>query len=314
MGQKLRPKDYIVTADGLYFAVVLGVPENGRIFASLRYLETPDGVRKFNTTGALDFLKSRYSRYQFFSAHLDAETTAIPLSAISRVYWPEDAVTGLLNRCPDDALFKRARHILNYFIGGGIDPKVLGITGSLMLGFHRPDSDIDLVIYERGSFHAARSLIQKAMAEHVFSELDYNTWQKTYQRRGCSLSFDKYLFHEKRKANKFMCDETKVDISFQSSTEEDNSPCPPVSKTGISTIRAEVIDDTFIFDYPACYIINHSEIQKILVYTATYYGQAFTGETIEARGMVECDTNKNKYMIIGTNREAAGEYMHVVSN
>ena len=304
-----RPKDYIVTDEGLYFAVVLGDPEDERVIASLRYRKTPDGVRKFDTRSALDFLKSRYSRYLFSSTHLDAETTAVPLPAISRICRPEETVTGLLGRRPEDAVLKKARTILEYFTGNGLDAKILGITGSLMLGFQRPDSDIDFVVYDRDAFHAARKVVRKAINSGVFSDLDQDTWRETYRRRGCALSFDEYLFHEKRKDNKFLYRGTKVDISFQPKNKDSYSPRPPVTKTGIATIQAKITDDRFIFDYPARYGIDHDDINEILVYTATYYGQAFRGETVEARGMIERDAGNTKYMIIGTSREAPEEYL-----
>ena len=309
MPQKLRPKDYLVTGEGLHFAVVLAGPEDGRIIASLRYLKTRGGVRKFDTPGALDFLKSRYPRYLFFSRRLGAETTAVPLSAISRICRPEQTVTGLLQRSPEDTLLKKARTVLEYFTRNGLDANVLGITGSLMLGFYRPDSDIDLVVYEREAFYTARKLVRQATSDQVFSQLDHATWLETYRRRGCALSFDEYLFHEKRKDNKFLYHGTKADLSFQPENEDSYPPRPPVTKMGIKTLRAKITDDRYIFDYPARYGVDHDDIKVILAYTATYYGQAFRDETVEAKGMIECDADNKKYMVIGTSREAPQEYL-----
>lgn len=310
---KTRPKDYIVTAEGFYFAVVLDESEDNRIFSSLRYIKTPAGVRKINTREAFDFLKNHYPLYLFFSKRLDMETVAVPLSRITHIHRPEQTVTTLISHCPDDALSRKAAYIINYFSGKGFNPEVLGITGSLMLGFHNAASDIDMLVYDRDTFHAARKLIQRAIENHIFSALDDDAWLETYKRRGCALSFEEYLSHEKRKNNKFMCENTKVDISYQSQDQNAYSISPPVTKMGILTIKAKIIDDRFIFDYPARYAVDHEDIKQILVYTATYYGQGFKDETIEARGMIECDAGNKKYMVIGTSREAPGEFIRVIA-
>ena len=90
-------------------------------------------------------------------------------------------------------------------------------------------------------------------------------------------------------------------------------PSPPVKKRGIASINTRVKDDRFIFDYPARYLVDHEDIKEILVYTATYFGQAFQGELIEAKGMIEYDADNKHYMVIGTSREAAGEMLRVIN-
>lgn len=309
-----RPRDYIATGEDLYFAVVLDTPENGRIISSLRYIKTQNGIRKISTFEAWELLKYHYPHYLYPSKRLSTEITAVPLSHISRLYKPEDATAALSAHCPDDALLRKARDIIKYFIDKGIGAKVLGITGSVMMGFHGPDSDLDFVIYDRDSFYAAQRIIRGAIDSHIFSELNHSAWLESYKRRSCTLPFDEYLFHEKRKNNKFIYHGTKVDINYQPLGREVFAPISPVTKTAVSTIRTKIIDDRFIFDYPARYIVNHSDIKEILVYTATYYGQAFKDESIEARGMVEYDANKKKHMVIGTSREAPGEFLRVIRN
>ena len=83
----------------------------------------------------------------------------------------------------------------------------------------------------------------------------------------------------------------------------------PLRKLGLTTIKAKVTDDSGAFDYPASYIIDDDDIERVLCYTATYTGQAFKGEVIEAAGMVECDAEGRRYMVVGTSREAPDEYI-----
>jgi hypothetical protein len=190
-------------------------------------------------------------------------------------------------------------------------PPWLGVTGSLLVGSHQAESDIDLVCYGRDNFVVARQRLRIATDEGVLGELSVALWRDAYQRRGCSLTFEEYLWHERRKHNKFACDGTKIDISLI-----DAEP-PGVNVRGTkrhrAVIQAMVVKDTHAFDSPACYSIQHSSIRDVVCYTPTYAGQAQVGETLEASGWVEQADDGVRRLIVGSSREAVGEYVKVVS-
>ena len=75
---------------------------------------------------------------------------------------------------------------------------------------------------------------------------------------------------------------------------------------------ARVIDSSESFAYPSVYRIEHPEIREIHCYTQTYCGQAEQGEWIEASGIVEQTEDGEQRLIVGTSREAPGEYIRVV--
>ena len=77
---------------------------------------------------------------------------------------------------------------------------------------------------------------------------------------------------------------------------------------GKQTIVAKVTDASLAFDNPAVYNIEHESVKKVLSFTHTYSGQAFTGETIEACGVLE-QHGRERWLIIGTTRQAKGEYI-----
>ncbi|MGI6503632.1 MAG: hypothetical protein ACOX0O_06785 [Candidatus Methanoculleus thermohydrogenotrophicum] len=77
---------------------------------------------------------------------------------------------------------------------------------------------------------------------------------------------------------------------------------------GRATIEAMVIDASLSFDNPAVYTVDHDEISRVLSFTHTYSGQALAGEIIEARGVVEVHGDE-RWLIVGTTREAKGEYI-----
>ncbi|MEJ2761398.1 MAG: nucleotidyltransferase domain-containing protein [Gammaproteobacteria bacterium] len=309
---KLLPKDYIMTGEGLYFAVVLPAAAGEPIHCSLRYVRRPGAApQKLDTMQAHSLLKTRHPRYLGFSNRIGAEAVLVPPQAVEKVYRPGEVLAALAQSAGDDDIQRKAVRVIDYLIRNRIDRGVLGITGSLLLGFQKPDSDIDVVIYSAEAFSLSRRLIREALDGGEFTPLDEAMWRAAYARRGCALDFDTYVKHERRKFNKFTLDNTKVDISWVPVADRDEFRAP-VQKLGPSTIEAVVVDDSRAFAYPARYVIENDEIEQILCYTATYTGQAFAGESIEAAGMIECDADGRRYMIIGTSREAPGEYIKVL--
>lgn len=88
-----------------------------------------------------------------------------------------------------------------------------GVTGSLLI-VQRQSSDIDLVCYQKSVFHQCRQAIQALIAQGYLHDLSTDDWQEAYQRRDCTLSFEDYVWHERRKYNKAMINGRKFDISL----------------------------------------------------------------------------------------------------
>ena len=308
----LLPKDYVETAEGLYFAVVLPAPAGQPVHCSLRYIRPPGAApQKLDTVQARDLLHTRHPRYLAYSDRIGAEAVLVPPRAVAKVHRPGEALAALEQSAGDDGIEGTALRVIAHLTRNHVDRSTLGITGSLMLGFQRPGSDIDIVVYDGEAFTLARRAVKEALEDGEFTPLDAATWRSAYERRGCALDFDAYVKHEMRKFNKFTLDGTKVDISWVPLAYRDEFR-PPVQKLGASTITAVVVDDTRAFAYPARYVIDDDAVEQILCYTATYTGQACAGETIEAAGMIERDAGGRRCMIIGTTREAPGEYIRVV--
>ena len=130
--------------------------------------------------------------------------------------------------------------------------------------------------------HVARMAIAEGLDSGAISNLDKSLWEDTYHRRDCALDFKTYVFHEKRKFNKFIINNTKVDINLILFPEETVQDTGPHQKQGMKVIEATVVDDSQSFDMPARYYLDDSELPELVCYTATYFGQAMQGEHIEA--------------------------------
>lgn len=305
-----QARDFIQTPEGLIFAVVDGQPEADRVLCWLRYA-TVDGVpRKLRTSAAQAYLAEHAPTYAYTSARLATPLHGVPIARISRHHRPRSRVRELLAAEPRDAIEAKAVRLLRLLGGLGLDLDAVGLTGSLLIEAQNPASDLDLVIYGREAFFQARALIRRAMADGTLDVLDAEDWREAYERRGCALGFEEYLWHERRKFNKGMIDGTKFDITLIGKDFPVESG--PVRKLGMMVVRARVLDARYAYDHPAIYQLDHPGITQARAFTQTYAGQAETGETVEISGVLEETTAGSRYLVVGTSREAPGEYIKVL--
>lgn len=304
-------KDYI-KAQGFYGAIVLPEIEQGRVLTTIRYFcDESDVVHKLSTKEANALLQKLKPDYLFQSGYSDVLLHGIPLNDIQRVFRPGEVIQSLFAMSNPDEKQSDAIEAFRFLLSSGIDEKKFGLTGSIALGFHNDQSDIDLIVYGRENFHTVRKYIADAIETGKIQQLDEPLWQETFERRDCELDFESYLFHEKRKFNKFKINQSKVDISLVLSEDEIIENSGPYKKSGHVVLKTTVIDDSQSFDLPARYYVADAKIPEIVSYTATYAGQAITGEKIEASGVVEVDRNGDSRLLVGTSREGKGEYIRV---
>ncbi len=305
-----QPRDFIETPEGLIFAVVDSLPEEDRVLCFLRYAPIEGRLSKMATGEANAYLEAHAPRYLFSSKRLDARLHAVPRKSISRHHRPRQRVQDLLNSGPHDEIERKAVRLLQKFGAHGLDLSRVGLTGSLLIGAQTPKSDLDLVIYGREMFFEAREIVGRLLETGELQDLDDAAWRDAYDRRGCALSFQEFLRHERRKLNKALIDGTKFDITLVDEPLSKESGA--ARKLGPIRIRARVADATYAFDYPAVYRLAHPEITEAVSFTHTYAGQARTGETIEMAGLLEESPTGQRRVIVGSSREAQGEYIKVV--
>jgi predicted nucleotidyltransferase len=78
------------------------------------------------------------------------------------------------------------------------------------------------------------------------------------------------------------------------------------------TLCCRVIDASGAFTYPAEYKVDDEKIDAVVSFTATYVGQAWEGELIEAAGILEQSELGGFRLVVGGSREAYGEYIKVL--
>jgi len=301
-------KDFIQTAEGLVFAVVDNRLEQGKVLCFLRYKQQASTWIKLATDAANQLLKKNYPHYLFYSEEKSAHLHAVSVEDITRHYQPKSCLQAILSLEKPDIIQRDLISLCGLFVEQGIQCSELGITGSLIIGAQKQSSDIDLLVYDRVLFHQLRAFIKQLIIDDALQALDEQAWCDSYQRRSCDLSYDDYVWHEQRKLNKALINGRKFDLSLvvSESTQE------TYQKQGKRTLQARVIDAQYAFDYPARFIIEHKEIAEVVCFTATYTGQAELGEQIDVSGMLEVSSSGVCRLIVGSSREAAGEYIKVI--
>ena len=312
-------KDFIETADGLCFAVVQsGLERHGRfekVLCFLRYIKfdnvSEPGWRKVNTDMANAYLKQYFPHYLHHSEVLDADLHTVEVSDIVRHYKPRERLQTILASLQRDPVEQDLFELCSLFQRNGLDTAQIGVTGSLLIGVQQPGSDIDLVFYDRDLFHQARKITAHLIECGKLNDLGETDWQASFDRRSCALSLEDYVWHERRKCNKALINDRKFDLNLVVENEEQVSAT--YKKCGATVIQCKILDDWYGFDYPAIYSIDHAEIRNVVCFIATYTGQAFKGETVEIAGFVEQGNDGEQRIVVGSSREAPGEYIKVMT-
>lgn len=304
------PKDFIETAEGLLFAVVSPELEQGKALCFLRYVNDGGQWRKQATDAANAFLRRRHPDYLHYSPVLDADLHAVALDRVVKRHQPRRRFLEIMQADRLDPIESDAALLGALLARQGVALDALGITGSVLIGMQNAASDIDLVCYGREAFQSCRAAVWRLIENGCLQELGEADWREAYRRRNCSLTYEDYLRHEKRKFNKALVNGRKFDISL---VVPDEAPAPAVfQKIGAITLTCRITDATRAFDYPAVYRIDDETIDAIVCFTATYAGQAFAGEWVEVAGMLEQNAKGERQIVVGSSREAHGEHIKVI--
>jgi uncharacterized protein len=312
------PKDFIETAEGLCFAVVQQGTErfDGQdvVLCFLRYIkrdaEHNSPWHKVTTDPANEYLRRHYPRYLHYSAMLDAHVHAVGIGRIVYHHSPRQRLQQVLSSQYRDKVEQDLYDLCLLFQQHGLDLTQAGVTGSILIGAQKPNSDIDLVFYDREQFHQARVITAERIGKGQLGALNDKDWQESYARRSCALNLQEYVWHERRKFNKALINGRKFDLNFIDP--QANSESVVYHKYGEINVQCKIIEDHYGFDYPATFKIDHDTIGTVVCFTATYTGQAFVGETIEIAGLLEQSENGSNRIVVGSTREAPGEYIKVI--
>ncbi|MDO8056888.1 MAG: hypothetical protein Q6361_08510, partial [Candidatus Hermodarchaeota archaeon] len=167
---RVREGDFIETLEGLIFDVKGIVHPPNRAIAYLRYYPNPKGNRVkaginyakvYDLEDRLTLLQRRYPRYLFFDPVAARQLQGVPRERVKRLYKPTERLQYLRNKEQHDSLEGVVVSFANRLQQEArVKASDLGISGSLQIGLHIPESDVDLIVYGRQASHAVQSALQ----------------------------------------------------------------------------------------------------------------------------------------------------------
>jgi uncharacterized protein len=304
MKKPVRLRDFIEDREGRLYAVS-AYDNTEKIGCLLRYIPDPAGDR--TRKGERRYRKLDFDEAYAYISREKPEYAdliqRIPFTDVASVLKPEEEMGVIVRRSP---LVARLAAVL------GLPKGSHGCTGSYLCDLETRESDVDLVVYGR-TFFSAQKILRRGIARGNISPVSDEVWETIYRKRRPELSRDEFLLHERRKDNRGEISGVYFDLLFTRSYDAlDPSPVRKGPVCGKMTIEATVTDASLSFDSPARYLVDHEEIQRVLCFSHTYTGQARDGELIQASGICEEHCGE-RWLIVGTTREARGEFIRSLS-
>ena len=102
--EQVRTRDFIYTADDLYFASTNYIHPEDRVISFLRYIPDPEGDRekdgkrytKVGSEEAYTYLRENHPDYLYFCDVTNVEMMGVPLDKVERIIKAADRISALI--------------------------------------------------------------------------------------------------------------------------------------------------------------------------------------------------------------------------
>jgi len=297
-----------------------------RILAYLRYYPNNkgtrlrDGVRYakiYNLSGRRSLLKRKWPQYLYYDEVQGRELQGVPKNKIRNLHSPAQKPMALLRSRQKDPLETNAIRLIQILSHESSVPLAsFGISGSLLVGLHRPGSDIDLVVYgAEESKRVHSSLLSLLNNDQRFHRYSARNLRRLYMRRGLqqAIAFRDFAGQERRKVfeGKFMghdyffrCVKRWTEITERYGEVR-------YSPMGRCTISGWVSDDAESLLTPCTYSLERVRVlegarsrrpSEVISFRGRFAEQASCGERIVARGRLESvqsDGSQHFRLVVG---------------
>jgi len=309
---KAREGDLIETLDGNIFDVKGLVHPPERIIAFIRFTPDPKGDRKrggvtyrkvYPLHERYELLKERFPQYLVYDRVFNEWLCEVPFEAVKRHYKPVDYLQKLRQKKHLSQL-ETASILFAQLLkeNADISWNALGVSGSLLVGLHTPNSDIDLIVYgSKNCFKVYNSLTTLVN--------DRDSQVKSYSRaelrrlfdfrsKDTSMSFVDFVRTESRKVlqGKFEGRDYYIRCVKDLSEIDEKYGTIHYQPLGYTKIKARVTDNSQMIYTPCHYRIDNAEIvegpkvesiQEIVSFRGRFCEQARNNEFVMAQGKIE---------------------------
>jgi uncharacterized protein len=336
-------RDFVSTAEGMFFCVVGGVHPRDRVISYLKYVPTTEGKwgkgQRYTRTmqtytipsllANIDNLSASYPRYVFNSKAFHIRMSAVPKSMVKEHYKPEKKLEQILNAKKPDPLQLETIQLVTYLAERASIPLgAFGVTGSILLDIHNPEfSDIDLLIYGRKNSLRLRETLKEELEKGEviqrisgpYLERQFRRWTTNYH-----LTQDEAEEFFSRRWNIGFFNKRVFSVHPTKIREETNERYGEKVYTpiGIATGEGKITDTSNSLYLPGTYLLDklvldpgsglkeQRMIRELISYDGFYTGIFDLGEKVKVKGKLEKVYDKRSretgYRVLVGSPEAKG--------
>jgi predicted nucleotidyltransferase len=317
---KFLEGDLILIKEGSIFDVKGLIHPLNKVVAFPRFIPDPSGDREYrgykyrkiyNISVRFEFIEQNFPQFMVYDAIFDEKLCEVPLERVKHHYKPTNCLRELRYCTRLGDLEKDAFSFVELLRGcRNMTWSTIGISGSLLVKLHTPDSDIDPIIYGSGNcrkvYEALKSLTQDSKTDvkpYTIGELKQlflfrvkDTW----------MAFKDFEKTESRKVLQGKFKSRDFFIRCVKDWSEVNTEYGAIcyKNVGYAKIKAVIEDDSEAIFTPCSYTIRNVNalegpkfaIEEIASFRGRFCEQARIGEVVIAQGKVEkvMDNSQNR--------------------
>jgi hypothetical protein len=316
-----REGDFIETRNNLILDVKGMLHPPSRVIAFLRYYPSENGERirngvKYKKVYSLDerysVLAKRFPNYIYFDEVYGSIMQGVPRSDIAHLYQPTEKLTEFGNNPESmDDLEKDSIEFCNTLSESAKVPLTkLGLTGSILVGLHDPQSDIDVIVYGHKNCIAVYEALDSLYKDRRSPVKPYGEHElrKLFKFRSSDTltEWKSFLATEKRRRLQGLFKNRDYFLRFIRDWDEPREKYGDVvyKSQGQVSISATVTDDNEALFTPCTYkitdvrtvngrVTRENTITEIASFRGRFCEVAKNGERITARGKLELVNEKS---------------------
>jgi uncharacterized protein len=304
---------YLVTKEDLFFAVKGLIHPPERINACVRYAPDAAGERQvagqryrrlYHFAEQEALLRECYPQYLAFDPACQVVMQSVPHVQVRRVYDPRRRLQDLREQSSRDELAEDSVALAALLAReAGIPGTAIGVSGSLLVGLHRPESDLDITVYGLAQGRAVQAALHRLLDAAMHSELarlDADGVQALYAERvtDTQMAFADFLTVERAKINQGQFRGRPYFLRFVPAPDEiaERYGDYQYAPVGRATVLATVTGDSLSIFTPCVYPLDDvtwldgealPDLREIVSYRGRFCEQALAGDRVVACGTVE---------------------------